>query len=86
MGSTVSISNKISELTFNDILNPGAKIKTYDNKSYIFIGYGIDRDNLICIDENNMYNGSQNFIIKKNNIKYVTHKSHNEDSRRFIYV
>ena len=79
-------TDDFSGLNINDLLTPGTKFITYDNKTYIFIGYALDINNLICIDENNKYNGKKNQILRINDIQKITYIPQYEQQKlRFIY-
>jgi hypothetical protein len=74
MDRYMSVHDRFDKLNINHNLIPGTKFNIInDDKTYVLIGYGINLTDLICIDENNLYNGStiKNIILSRDNVNKI---------------
>jgi hypothetical protein len=73
------ISNMVDNLNINDNTNstffPGTKFLAKDDNTYIFLGYSFDINNLICIKDDNKYNGLNTYTLSTDDIKKIVYKT-----------
>lgn len=70
-------------------LFPGTKFIATDNYTYIFLGYSADMNNLICIKDDNLYNGHNVLNLTHDDIKQIIFLSkpiENKKNTNFIFT
>jgi hypothetical protein len=85
------MDNSLANLNISkdEQLFPGTKFIATDNNTYIFLGYSADMNNLICIKDDNLYNGQNVLNLTHDDIKQIIFLSkpiENKKNKNFIFA
>jgi len=85
------MGNAIANLNISkdEPLFPGTKFIATDNKTYVFLGYSADMNNLICIKDDNIDNGHSVSNLSLNDIKqiiYISKPIVNKKNTNFLFA
>lgn len=85
MGSYFSIYDNFNQLYIDDNIKPGTKfVNIHDNNVYIFIGYGYNKDKLICSRDNSSYIGNDIIVFNNTDIGKILYVPTITQTNRFI--
>ena len=85
MGSYFSISDNFNQLSVHDYIKPGTKfVNINDNNIYIFIGYGYNKEKLICARDNSSFINNEIIIFNIQDIGKIIYNPTYEQKKRFI--